>query len=79
MFAFGGNWFGLYFYIILGAVGYALTMMLLNWHRHGWAHVRQALPRYLLALPVSLVVSTVLICCLLRARSGRLPQTGLGT
>ena len=57
---FATNVFILYYYVILGAVGYALTIMLLNWHRHGWAHVRQALPRYLLALPVSLVVSTVL-------------------
>jgi hypothetical protein len=61
---FAANVFILYYYVILGAVGYALTMVLLNWHQHGWAHVRQALPRYFLALPVSLVVSTVLfIAC----------------
>ena len=57
---FGGDFSSMYFYIIIGAVGYAITMMLLNWHRHGWAHVKQALPRYFVALPVSLVVSTIL-------------------
>lgn len=57
---YGGDFFSLYYYVILGAIGYALTMLLLNWYRQGWAQVKQALPRYLLALPVSLVVSTML-------------------
>jgi cell division protein FtsX len=57
---FGGNFAGMYINFFIGALGYAITMMLLNWHRHGWAHVKQALLRYLLALPLSLAVSTIL-------------------
>ena len=58
---FGGNFAGMYFDITIGAVGYAITMMLMNWHKHGWAWVKGALPRYLLALPISLAVSTILL------------------
>lgn len=57
---FGGNFAGMYFDAIIGAVGYAITLTLLGWHRYGWAHMKQALPRYVLALPLSLVVSTIL-------------------
>jgi uncharacterized BrkB/YihY/UPF0761 family membrane protein len=61
---FAGNFGGLYFGLFIGALGYAITMLLLNWHRHGWAHVRQALPRCVIALPLSLLTSTILLFAL---------------
>jgi len=57
---FGVDFGPMYFYIIIGAIGYALATMMLSWHRDGWAHVKRALPRYALALPISLVISTIL-------------------
>lgn len=57
---FGGDLGPTYFYIVIGAIGYALATMMLSWLRDGWAHVKRALPRYALALPISLVISTIL-------------------
>lgn len=61
---FGGNFAGLYVNFFIGALGYAITMMLLNWHWQGWAHVQQALPHYFLVLPLSLVTCTILLVAL---------------
>jgi ABC-type uncharacterized transport system YnjBCD permease subunit len=58
---FGGNFAGMYFNFFIGALAYAITVILLNWHRNGWAHVQHELSHYLLALPLALVVSTILL------------------
>jgi len=57
---FGGDFGPMYLYIAIGAISYALATMILSWLRDGWAHVKRALPRYALALPIGLVISAIL-------------------
>jgi hypothetical protein len=65
----------MYFYVILGALGYAITMTMLNWQRHGWVYVKAAIPRYALTLPVSLVVSTILFVAYVALAGGIKPPS----